>query len=505
VTHPPQPAGTPPPGPQPGGSSVRPADSPQVTAAPIRLEIDPIQRLSTEVHQRVCRELPTHTGLARLALATTRIAGDAGQMTRRLNRWWGLHRLPLLFLVLALLGLALWVYSRFFSPVLLRIGLPDRDARELREQFVRQGRVKLRLQTIPGSREAVALLGLEALDLAFVQGGFELPMDLPRVSLGSPELVLWLTRGDRPPREIKTILTSSEGEGSHTVAQQLLAAVRHPQQVQFTHDWQRLADESAWTVPPEVDAVLVVKNPADEGTLRACERLVQQGFQFRDLRLGARGSRLNYLTPHATPQGWFQPGEVPHASVESFAVETWLVGRRGLTPGMLATANRLLNRHPAGLDDQENIDSLAEASDLFQGIEAFIGILIQIAIAFLALLGWEILAYRRQFHELNTLVSLISVHQSSKDVLGQYDPVVRRENLLYLSLCSDLLGLISMIAGYFTQENPSLMLNGMPEIIHQRCDGLKINIQLKILHATIDAPTLEAPPGGASFEFAPKT
>jgi hypothetical protein len=25
----------------------------------------------------------------------------------------------------------------------------------------------------------------------------------------------------------------------------------------------------------------------------------------------------------------------------------------------------------------------------------------------------------------------------------------------------------------------------MPEIIHQRCDGLKINIQLKILHAMI--------------------
>ncbi|MFM8220387.1 MAG: hypothetical protein ACKOJF_15850, partial [Planctomycetaceae bacterium] len=114
------------------------------------------------------------------------------------------------------------------------------------------------------------------------------------------------------------------------------------------------------------------------------------------------------------------------------------------------------------------------------------------------------LAYRRQFHELNTLVSLISVHQSSKDVLGQLDPAVRRENLLYLSLCSDLLGLISMIAGYFTQENPSLLLNGMPEIIHQRCDGLKINIQLKILHATIDAPMLQSGAGGASVEFAPR-
>ena len=42
-----------------------------------------------------------------------------------------------------------------------------------------------------------------------------------------------------------------------------------------------------------------------------------------------------------------------------------------------------------------------------------------------------------------------------------------------------------MIAGYSTQENSSLMFNNLPEIIHSRCDGLKINIQLKILHATI--------------------
>ncbi len=42
-----------------------------------------------------------------------------------------------------------------------------------------------------------------------------------------------------------------------------------------------------------------------------------------------------------------------------------------------------------------------------------------------------------------------------------------------------------MIGGYYTQENSSLLFSGMPEIIHQRCDGLKINIQLKILHATI--------------------
>jgi hypothetical protein len=86
------------------------------------------------------------------------------------------------------------------------------------------------------------------------------------------------------------------------------------------------------------------------------------------------------------------------------------------------------------------------------------------------------------------------MHQSSKDVLGVVDMKVRRDNLLYLSLCSDLLGLISSISGYYTQENSSLLFNNLPEIIHQRCDGLKINIQLKILHATVIAPPLETTP-----------
>ena len=48
-----------------------------------------------------------------------------------------------------------------------------------------------------------------------------------------------------------------------------------------------------------------------------------------------------------------------------------------------------------------------------------------------------------------------------------------------------------MISGYYAQENPSLLYSNMLEIIHERSDGLKLNIQTKILHAsvTIGAPT----------------
>jgi hypothetical protein len=74
--------------------------------------------------------------------------------------------------------------------------------------------------------------------------------------------------------------------------------------------------------------------------------------------------------------------------------------------------------------------------------------------------------------------------QANKDVLG-VEGTARGENLVYLELCSDLLSLISAVSGYYTQENSSLLFNNLSEVVHQRCDALKINIQLKLLHAGI--------------------
>jgi hypothetical protein len=182
----------------------------------------------------------------------------------------------------------------------------------------------------------------------------------------------------------------------------------------------------------------------------------------------------------------------PAEPVDTYSVATFLVARRGLTPRLLATAGHLLDPSSPTITEGGVEPTVRDTSDVFQGIDAFLGILINIGLAFLALLGVEIFAYRRRFHELNTMVSLISVHQSSKDVLGLTDSRLRQENLLYLSLCSDLLGLVSMIAGYYTQENSSLLFNNLTEIIHQRCDGLKINIQLKILHALVSSPPPES-------------
>jgi hypothetical protein len=67
-----------------------------------------------------------------------------------------------------------------------------------------------------------------------------------------------------------------------------------------------------------------------------------------------------------------------------------------------------------------------------------------------------------------------------------------RENLLYLSICSDLLSLISVIGGYYSQENSSLLYSNLLSVIYERADRMKLNIQTKIMHSSISlAPAVQ--------------
>jgi len=154
----------------------------------------------------------------------------------------------------------------------------------------------------------------------------------------------------------------------------------------------------------------------------------------------------------------------------------------------LAAAKHLLDQTSDVLGSAAFEPTLGTTFEFLQGLEASLGVIVYIGLAFLALLGLDSYFYRRRFNELNSLVSLISLHQSTKDALDG-DPWQRAANVQYLRICSDLLSMISVITGYYTQENATLMYNRLLDVIHERAAGLKINIQLKILHAQIDLPS----------------
>lgn len=460
-------------------------------AKPLRLLIEPVVGVAEALDDRVKAELPTHDGLAKASAGVAAAARQAELVSRRMNRIFSLHRLPALFLAAALVCLVVWIYWRFFHVATLTIALPDRDATQIRASAHGRYRLILKTANVSGSREAAEQVAAGTVDLAFVQGGLEIPPELPRLETPSPEVVLWLLRENvSGPQAVKKVLTSVEGEGSHTVAQAFLATWHTRGQVEFLYDWPKLTADPHFEIAKDIHAVFVVKDPADEKTVAGVERLYAAGFRLRAPQLGARATKLDYLTPFLLPpQYLIADPPIPAEPVETYSVATYLVARRGLTPRLLAQAAHVLDAQPEKITDGEFNPTTSEASEIFQGIEAFMGIIVNIGLAFLALLGLDVMAYRKQFHELNSLVSLLSMLQSNKDVLGLTDPAKRAENLLYLGLVSDLLGVISMISSYYTQENSSLLFNNLSEVIHQRAGGLKINIQLKVLHATVEVPS----------------
>ena len=467
--------------------SPRKSDS----GGPLRLKIEPVVAVAEALATRVRTELPSHDGLAMAAGGVADAARQAERVSQSMKSPFSLHRIPALFLAAALVCLALWIYLRFFHVATLTIALPDRDASLLHDSLVGRERLNFRRLIVPGSREAVQEVARGEVDLAFVQGGIEIPFDLPRLETTRPELVLLLLHERiKKVRDIRRVLTSTEREGSHSVFLMFASAWGIARDdLSLDYDWQRLTDEPGFPISEDLDAVFVVKDPADEKTRDGVARLVQAGFRLAAPELGARANRLDFLKPDVILPGYIETDPaIPDTAIATYAVSTFLVARRDLTPRLLAQAAHVLDARPISITEREFNPTTAEASEIFQGIEAFMGIIVNIGLAFLALLGLDVMTYRKQFHELNSLVSLLSMLQSNKDVLGLADSGKKGENLLYLGLVSDLLGVLSMISSYYTQENSSLLFNNLSEVIHQRCDGLKINIQLKILHATVELP-----------------
>ncbi|MBL8871162.1 MAG: hypothetical protein JNK90_15300 [Planctomycetaceae bacterium] len=468
-------------------------------SGPMVLRIEGIIASAEKIRERIHKELPTHSGLTGAVDYIVSAANSAQRVTAQIQHPLSFHRLPAIFLAVALILLVGWVYWNFFHVSTLSVATANRDSGDLFQETAQTWRLRLKPVLVPGSKEAVEYVDSGRSDLAFVQGGMPIPEELPRLRSPSDEVVLWLTRANvLKIDDVKKVITSVEGEGSHTVAKLFVKEWGLENQVQFLHQWGSIADGALTEIPEDVDAVLVVKDASDPATLKTLNTLYAQNFRLNSPYLGAAAENFDFLEEIKLPIGYFDLEPLqPERELLTYRVPTFLVARRNLTPRLLAVAAQVFDSEPINIADKEFLPTASNASEMFQGVEAFLGIIVNIVLAFLALLGLEMMTYRKRFHELNSLVSLLSMLQSNKDILAVEDVRVRNENLKYLSTVSDLLGLISAVSGYYTQENSSLLFNNLSEVVHQRCDNLKLNIQLKILHAGIQldkpAPVSTAP------------
>ena len=400
-----------------------------------------------------------------------------------MSRPWSLHRLPPIFLFTSLVALLGWIYLHFVHVASIDVAISSTDATELRERLEASEDLRPVIRSTSGSRENLELLARREVDLAFVQGGVPIPGDLPRYELANRETLLVFLKPDLPRlARAKVVLTSTAEQGSHSVLRDFLAASRVTDPPAIRHEWGLLSGEAAYAIPDDVDAVFVVKDLASDATARAVRRLSDAGFTLASQMLGVRADELDYLEPIELPRGHLlDEPPVPSSTLRTYGVSAYVVAREGLSPGLLAAVHRLLTEDEgAPVWNEADPTDLEQAGQLLGSIKSLVDLLIFIGLAFLALLGFEIASYRRRFHQLNTIITLIGIHQGEKDISPTADPPERRNATRYLGRCIDLLSLIDAISGYYVQRNSSLLYSTLLSTVGQRSSSLKMAILLRL-------------------------
>ena len=447
------------------------------------LEIDQIIARSQAVAESILRELPGHDGLASLAGNVVESAKEAERCTRAMSRPWSLHRLPPVFLFTSLVALLGWIYLHFVHVASIEVAISSSDASDLRQRLEESEDLHPRVRITDGSRENLDLLARGEVDLAFVQGGVPIPDHLPRRELSNREtLLLFLRQEVSRLARAKVVLTSAAEQGSHSVLRDFLAASRMGDPPAIRHEWGLLSGEGDYAIPDDVDAVFVVKDLASDATARAVRRLSDAGFTMASPMLGVRGDDLDYLEVVELPRGHLlEDPAVPASPLRTYDVSAYVVAREGLSPGLHAAVHRLLTEGEEAPEWSEaDPTDLEQAGTLLGAIKSLLDLLIFIALAFLALLGFEIASYRRRFHQLNTIITLIGIHQGEKDISPTADPSERRSATRYLERCIDLLSLIDAISGYYVQRNSSLLYSTLLSTVGQRSSSLKMAILLRL-------------------------
>jgi hypothetical protein len=446
------------------------------------LDIAPVIKHAESVVTTIKRDLPKHGKILEAAEAVVVSAREAQTVSDKYKKAFGLHRLPAAFMALVITAFVLWGWWHFVRVATVNIAISETDAVDLGQQLHR--RVQFAPIRTAGSRENVALVVSGKADAAFVQGGIAIPADLTRVELPSQELVLFFVRANvKALSDIRTILTSTEGQGSHTVAKEFARVWQIDGSLRFVHDWGKLVSDPTYRMAPEVDAVFVVKDPLDAKVAAVPRRLQETGFHLEAADIGIGALALAYLTPLKLDAGDIdRVAAIPAAPLSTYKVKTYLVARPDLNHRQLAVAHSLADPTRSTHDFSSALSSVGEASDLLQGLDAFLSILIYLGLAFFAVAGVDIIVYRKRFHELNALISRVCMqHASSRANIAN-----KTEYVTYLRVCSDLIGIISVITGYYAQGNSSLLYDKLVQIIPQRCDSLRITIELEILHAPND-------------------
>ena len=397
----------------------------------------------------------------------------------------------------ALLVSAWWYYRQYHLERPIRVAVTGDYSDVLRNRARRSRVDSVDLLPVTGSTAGIEQLLNGDVDATIVQGGAQDEQDgvpilaeMAQLGLVRYEHVLYLRRlgaqaDDRAeclvnPKRNPVVITFNEGQGSHLLGQ------RFYRQWGITpawrHDWDEIC-RGERSVPEDADEVFVVVDPSDPDMRVGLQRVVEAGFRLCSADLGVFEDRLSYLQPMRVRTGYYlrQPPVPPERRrIKTYLVDNYLVASPDLTERQRRDLTRALVLRNA--DDAESEMLHSQGSSVVGDLADLFEMFVNFGFILAAWFGLEVLLHRRYIQELGALLTLLSMIQSERDVLG-VDPALRERNVLYLETCGDLSGLVSALAGYYSHGNAALAFSGLTGFVHVRAHLLKLNIQLKLVQA----------------------
>ena len=481
--------------------------------------IDAIDTVQTRVRTRQPNAVELHAIAGEVAAA----ARLAEKRIRGMRSAFSLPRVRLYVMIVTVLLLGSAIYSEHFASQKVTVHVTASEFDLLQDRSRRSGVRTLQFITASGSSSALQALRNATVDAAVVQGGVELaagagenePRFYERLGKVHQQHLLYLRKPDNKPHQGEVVLTFARGEGSELIARRFYK--QWGRTAEFRNDWAAFCAGAAVDLN-QFDAIFVIVDMAYRPMQQCLSRAHHKGFRLTSASVGAYEAHLEYLSYHTIRPGFLSVDpEIPEESRKTYLVTDYLYARPGLTTQQRADLTTALAVRPTAGDNpldprdpssagagtevlpyllehspgavpaylfellgrlfhSEGNALSADLADLFEAV-------VNLALIMAALFGLEVILHRRYIQELSSLLTHISQIQADHDVVGVSDRDQRRQNMMFLEACSDLLGLVSSIAGYYSQGNAALAFNGLTGFVHVRANLLKLNIQLKLVQA----------------------
>jgi len=456
-----------------------------------------MQRLvdgARKVQQRTSACAPLDTALVELASDVVEAIDLAARRIARMRSPLSLPKIRVYLIISAVVALIWWVYANYLQPKVVTVAATAEDIALLEERVRRNSIPKIEFMISPGSPDNIILIEEKTADVAIVQGGVRLPVGMTVIGSVHKEHILYFVRDDAPNVTVPRVITYKEGQGSHLLGE-IFFRLWGYETVSWIHSWDQIGSDESHVIAANATAIFIVVDPANPITGNAIKRVSNAGFHLEDPDIGVNATHLPYLNRIDVPPAYYHlkdpsvPGDRA-INLRTYTVDKYMVTSRSLTYAQKTTLRRAFELS-SGVEALPSTFLHTQGISLTADIDHALAVIVNFVIVVVALFGLEILFYRHYVHELNSLISRISLLQSERDLHDIEEREQQKPNIFALETCSDLLGLISSLAGYYAQENAALMFQGLTGSVHNRANTLKINIQLKILQAGPASITLQ--------------